>query len=382
MARMNNDASHIDEQVLLSLPNRQIVGPPKRYAKMMHKFLLHRGTRDYSETDIQEGLLSNDLLVLITPEDVKQFLCEKAYGHRDPEPNDFLTSCRANTLVVYKKALSWFLPRQSQPWDKVGRVWNPTRSALVNSAIEKVQKYEVHKQGADSQCRCPIEYQEYIQKLELLKKAAHDSTAGSVVTTKVLKTISLISLQWHTISCIDDMRHFCFSDITSNPSFEFALSCQKGRWKGGKQMVDTYIDINLPVPDAMAASKLCRPDGACKYILRRDTISKDWLVQQVVSGAGQVSSTEMVSTLSLPLLWVAFEDYRVERGGGETANTYIPILHHKLKEHILEAYNWHWGGGTRWRCIKTDAKPSRVSNSNIITTGIGPKTSRRECIRY
>ena len=449
---MNDDASGSlhEEASLMALPNRRIVGPPKRYAKIMHKFLLHRGTRDYSEADIQEGLLSDDLLVLITPEDVKQFLCEKAYGHRDPGPNDFPTSCRANTLVVYKKALSWFLPRQSQPWDEVGRVGNPTRSSLVNSVIKKVQKYEVRKQGADSQCRRPIEYQEYIQILELLKKAAHDSTAGSAVTTKVLKTISLITLQWHTISRVDDMCHFRFSDITSNPSFHFALSCQlrwsknimeerdspqqiilgamdprvcpmmnlihyieysklnnllqegeflfgekgtseqvrkqliglfedpdfkqlavgllgthsfrkgpatyasrcglsrdvisrRGRWKGGKQMVDTYIDINLPVPDAMAASKLCGPDGACKYILRKDTISKDWLVQQVSSGAGQVFSTAMASTLSLPLLWAAFEDYRVERGGGETANTYIPILHHKLKEHILEAYCKEYG---------------------------------------
>ena len=108
-------------------------------------------------------------------------------------------------------------------------------------------------------------------------------------------------------------------------------------------MVDTYIDINLHVPDAMAASKLCGPDGACKYILRKDTISKDWLVQQVVSGAGRVFSTAMASTLSLPLLWATFEDYRVERGGGETANTYIPILHHKVKEHILEAYCKEYG---------------------------------------
>ena len=106
MTRMNDDASDsIDEQVLPSLPNRRIVGPPKRYAKIMHK-LLHRGTRDYSETDIQEGLLSDDLLVLITPEDIKQFLRENAYGHRDPGPNDFPTLCSANTLVVYKKALS------------------------------------------------------------------------------------------------------------------------------------------------------------------------------------------------------------------------------------------------------------------------------------
>lgn len=433
-------------------PNRRIVGPPKRYAKIMHQFLLHRGsTRHYSLADIKDGLITDDELVSITPEDIKQYLCDKAYGHRDPGVNDFPRLCRSNTLVVYKKAISWFLPRQSQPWDELGRVGNPTRSSVVNSVIKKVQKYEVRKQGADSQCRRPIEYQEFIQILELLKKAVHDTTVGPTARKRVHKIISLLTLQWHTISRIDDMCHFRFSDITSNPSFSFALSCQlrwsknimeerdspqqivlaamdprvcplmnlinyieysklnnllqeeeflfgdkgtseqvrkqlmalfedpdfkhlgvgllgthsfrkgaatyagrcglsrdvisrRGRWKGGKRMVDTYIDINLPVPDAMAASKLCGPDGPCKYILRnKDNITKDWLAQTVSPGAGQVFSTAMCHTLSLPLLWAAFEDYRVERCEGETANTYIPILHHTLKEHILEAYCREYG---------------------------------------
>ena len=42
---------------------------------------------------------------------------------------------------------------------------------------------------------------------------------------------------------------------------------RQGRWRGGKKMVDTYIDINLPVPDAMAAARLCGPDGPCKYVI-------------------------------------------------------------------------------------------------------------------
>lgn len=436
-----------------SLPqsNRRIAGAPQRYVKIMTQFLAHRGTPgNYSLTEMAAGAIGDDVLVAITPEEVKEFLCDKAYGHRDPGPHDFPTSCRANTLVVYKKAISWFLPRQAHPWDEVGRVGNPTRSPLVNSVVKKVQKYEVRKQGADSQCRRPIEYQEYIQILDLLKQTCHSQESSTMVKNKILKTLSLITLQWHTISRVDDMCHFRYSDITSNPSFSFALSCQlrwsknimeerdspqqivlgamdprvcpmmnlihyieysnrsnllqegeflfggkgtseqvrkqlmvlfgdptfkqlgtgllgthsfrkgpatyasrcglsrdvisrRGRWKGGKQMVDTYIDINLPVPDAMAASKLCGPDGACKYVLKKNNISKEWLVQQVASGAGTVFSRSMAETLSLPLLWAAFEDYRVEKGGGEEANNYIPILSETLKQELLEAYCREYG---------------------------------------
>ena len=168
--------------------------PPKRYAKIMHTFLLHRDTRGYSEADIQDSLFTDDLLVLIIPEDVKQFLWKKVYGQRDMRPNNFPALCNANTQVKYKEAFSWFLPRQSKPWDKVGWVGNPTRSALANPVIKKVQNYELHKQEADGQCCCSIEYQEYIQILELLKKVAHNSTAVSAVTTKIPKILSLTIL--------------------------------------------------------------------------------------------------------------------------------------------------------------------------------------------
>ena len=84
--------------------------------KIMTQFLAHRGTPgNYSLTEMAAGAIGDDVLVAITPEEVKEFLCDKAYGHRDPGPHDFPTGCRANTLVVYKKAISWFLPRQAHP---------------------------------------------------------------------------------------------------------------------------------------------------------------------------------------------------------------------------------------------------------------------------
>jgi len=41
----------------------------------------------------------------------------------------------------------------------------------------------------------------------------------------------------------------------------------RGRWKTKKRIVDTYIDVNLPYPDAKVASVLCI-GGAIKYELR------------------------------------------------------------------------------------------------------------------
>ena len=109
-------------------------------------------------------------------------------------------------------------------------------------------------------------------------------------------------------------------------------------------MVDTYIDINLPVPDAMAASKLCGPDGPCKYVIRsshRSIITKHWLTQQLCLQSTKMFGEAMAEVLSLPLLWAAFEDYRVERAD-ENAN-YVPILHRSVKENVMEVYCREYG---------------------------------------
>ena len=216
-----------DVQVTL---NNRLSGAPKRYATIMKKFLIFRGTPiPYSVDDILRGFVPDDELLKITPEEVKEFLSEKAYGIRDPGNSDLPTSCRANTLVVYKTAISFFVPRQTQPWDNITRIGNPTRCAQVNGVVKKVQKFEVRKQGADPQSRRPLEYAEFIQILELLKINAHNTTAASQMTKKVLKTLSLITLQWYTISRIDDMYYFRTDDLTNNPSIQFALCCQL-RW--------------------------------------------------------------------------------------------------------------------------------------------------------
>jgi len=42
----------------------------------------------------------------------------------------------------------------------------------------------------------------------------------------------------------------------------------RGRWRSSKKPVDTYIDVDVPYPDAKVASVLCGPRGPCKYALQ------------------------------------------------------------------------------------------------------------------
>ena len=47
---------------------------------------------------------------------------------------------------------------------------------------------------------------------------------------------------------------------------------KRGRWRMRKAIVDTYIDITLPCPDACKAAVLNGPGGACKYKLKSTNV--------------------------------------------------------------------------------------------------------------
>ena len=78
---------------------------------------------------------------------------------------------------------------------------------------------------------------------------------------------------------------------------------KRGRWRNHTRMVDIYIDINCPVPDAIAAAKLCGPNGACKYKLRSGSpVARGWLLSKVAPGITWAFNDDIAFTLSLPLL--------------------------------------------------------------------------------
>ena len=118
----------------------------------------------------------------------------------------------------------------------------------------------------------------------------------------------------------------------------------RGRWRKNKKMVDTYIDVWQPYPDALIAGKLCGPAGACRYALRKlpqiQQVTNQYLLDHVVPQVSARLGEDMALVLALPLLWAAFEDEKhLSLGQSDRpAALLFPALRKRITTSFREAY--------------------------------------------
>ena len=82
---------------------------------------------------------------------------------------------------------------------------------------------------------------------------------------------------------------------------------QRGRWRGGKQQVDTYIDVFQPYPDARVAGVLCGVRGPCMYKAKAGTNVPLAFLELITPHSCTVFGPAIAHVLALPLLWAAYE---------------------------------------------------------------------------
>ena len=162
----------------------------------------------------------------------------------------------------------------------------------------------------------------------------------------------------------DDFERSADGELGSHSTRKFAATLarrngcsrddvdMRGRWKGQKRIVDTYIDSQLPYPDAKVAASLCI-GGAIKYELRGDSrVSHDWLIEHVAPNTATLFPTQMTIVLAKALLWAICNDessqfvdqlmvervrrevsnlngcYRQQGGGGDSINPVkkVPLI--------------------------------------------------------
>jgi hypothetical protein len=168
--------------------------------------------------DEERTSFTQEELVAITPADLARYFNMLAFGVEDPSADDRPTKCRANTLQFLKKSLSSFMPRRMQ-WDPIEKKGNPTRSEEVNKIIQRVKKYEVRHQGAESNAVRAIEFVELLSLLEIFRE---DTTKGPMLCC-------VIALQWQLIARIDDMMKLNFNNLSNNVQYNFTI-LGKLRW--------------------------------------------------------------------------------------------------------------------------------------------------------
>ena len=129
----------------------------------------------------------------------------------------------------------------------------------------------------------------------------------------------------------------------------------RGRWKGKRQQVDTYIETYLPYPDARVASVLCGPQGPCKYAVKGGDPISDELVKSLVPKIHASFGGEIATVLALPLLWAAFE-------GNVTVNGYtLPIIPVELASLIKE----------RWIAAGKDPVDNPIEKISLVVQQLG-----------
>ncbi len=112
----------------------------------------------------------------------------------------------------------------------------------------------------------------------------------------------------------------------------------RGRWRGQRKQVDTYIDVNLPYPDARVASVLCGPCGPCKYATKEGHVISDAFVESVIPNIHAIFGSDISQVLVLPLLWASYE-------GACTVNEFtFPLIPIAMAQEIKG--KWISGGGS------------------------------------
>jgi hypothetical protein len=150
----------------------------------------------------------NSFLSKIKPKEVAQFLAMKAYGKRNPVPEDHPTVGRANSLEYYKKALSYFMPNRLSGWNYEVGWGNPTKSNDVNQLIAAVKKKEACGLGKPSQARRDFDKEEFDQIMSHLKMQ-------SDINLK-LGIPCLFKFAYHFIARLDDTCKLRCSKLQQN----------------------------------------------------------------------------------------------------------------------------------------------------------------------
>lgn len=219
----------------------------EQYKPILAKFMDHyKGTDEYTTSTVplevvpEERLMNMTLaeltakkyitaeeLYAVTPEDVEKWMIKRAYGIENTSFKDLPADARVlylrtDTLEYYKKALSYFMPNQLQPWNEVLKQGNPTRSTLINNLIKGTRKKELREEGLQSKARRELDAVEYKQTILKFNSYTNDIVRRFMIP-------ALLKFQFHMIARIDDTANFKEKDIKPHPQFRFALMA-KMRW--------------------------------------------------------------------------------------------------------------------------------------------------------
>jgi hypothetical protein len=159
----------------------------------------------------------------ISPEMIYRWFAYLAFGIENPSPDDNPTKGKCNSLLAYKKMLSFFMINRLPSWDELHRSGNPTKSSIVNDLIAFVKKKETRGQGKRSCADRAFEHSEFQQVLD----SFHHSERSNFNCK--YRYPAMIKFMFHYVARGDDAAHVFKSSLQQSSEYPWALLCTL-RW--------------------------------------------------------------------------------------------------------------------------------------------------------
>ena len=198
-----------------------------KYKGVLASFMSFVHNRSAATKYDKNHVFADEVLIIVTPDDVVKYLNLKAFGTMTPAPDANPTKSRHATIAFDKKAISFFMPNREK-WSVTRTEGNPTQSREVNNLLKNVKKKEARKQGAKSRTRRAMIDQDFTNLHDFLSRADNDDDGAGRTTRhasywKRYGTSAIVKFQFHLMARIDDSTQVTLQHIRVHDHFPNAL---------------------------------------------------------------------------------------------------------------------------------------------------------------
>ena len=168
----------------------------------------------------------DECLLQIMPQHILWWLNIKTFGIPDPLLDANPIFAWANSIMYWKKVISFFMPHHLEAWSTAHQEGNLMKSKELNDLISWVKKKEVHKQGVPPKDWQPLTEGKYRQMQTILCELAE---SGNIIWYGIP---AMNNFQVHMISQIDctcqwQTQHFKLHDVFPDFATKAKLSWSK-----------------------------------------------------------------------------------------------------------------------------------------------------------
>ncbi len=157
----------------------------------------------------------------IRPWDILRWFNLKVYGTEEPAA-DTEPQVRSNSVLCWKKMLSYFMPNNHHPWNDITEQGNPTRARDILKLIRAIKKSEARHQGVASQARRPLMETEYRRAL-VIARTKNDHLVRFGVP-------ALLSIQTALIGRVDDVTQWKKENFKAHNTFPTFAAKARLNW--------------------------------------------------------------------------------------------------------------------------------------------------------